>query len=118
MVGADVAMESVVTFSELLMPKLIDDEGSTHEPLTLLSRPMAEARFQAAIVRALLAELQHANASRDLKQQVIEELTVLSARILEVADTVKLMDLGSGPRVSDVYPRWTTDAFDDELVSA
>ncbi|MEO7109109.1 MAG: hypothetical protein ABI183_01615 [Polyangiaceae bacterium] len=117
------------------MSTLTDDEASTREPLTVLSRPMAEARFQAAIVRALLDELQHADASANLQQQVIEELNVLSHRILVVADTLQAMHRAeaepqpppfdqavvateSGPRISDEYPRWTSDTGDDDRKSA
>lgn len=92
----------------------IADEENDHEPLTYLSRPLAEARFQAAIVRALLEELKHPDAPRDMKNQVAEELEILSHRILEVRDAIR----ESTPRNSDVYPTWSADDFDDERRSA
>jgi hypothetical protein len=95
------------------MIQIVDDQ-TEHEPLTYLSRPLAEARFQAAIVRALLEELKHPDAPAAMKKQVAEELEILSHRIMEVGEAIR----ESSPRVSDAYPTWTHDAFDDERESA
>lgn len=92
----------------------IADEQTDHEPLTYLSRPLAEARFQAAIVRALLEELKHPDAPAEMKKQVAEELEILSHRILEVGEAIR----ETAPRVSGAYPKWSDEAFDDERESA
>ena len=56
---------------------------SSHEP-------MASARTQAAIVRALVDEVEHAiansNAEHWMQAQLIEELARLGCRIIDVAD--------------------------------
>jgi hypothetical protein len=50
---------------------------------------MAAARTQAAIVRALVDELEHAsaddNTERWMRAQLIEELTRLGSRIMDLA---------------------------------
>lgn len=50
---------------------------------------MASARNQAAVVRALVDEFEHAttvgNAQRHMRAQLIEELTRLGYRIVDVA---------------------------------
>jgi hypothetical protein len=97
---------------------------------------LAEARFQAAIVRALIDELQHADATAGMEAQVAEELELLSKRILQVADTLRENDAKvpaestapraasisrppeSGLRLRNNWPSWLDEAPDDDLRSA
>ncbi len=92
----------------------ITEDQSERERLTYVSRPLAEARFQAAIVRALLEELKHPDAPPEMKEQLAEELEILRHRILEMGKAVR----ESAPGVSDAYPKWSEDAVDDDLESA
>jgi hypothetical protein len=92
----------------------IADQETEREPLTYLSRPLAEARFQAAIVRALLEELKHPDAPPEMKKQVAEELEILSHRILAVGEAIR----ETSPRNSGVYPKWSQDLFECERESA
>jgi hypothetical protein len=118
----------------------MSDQADSNRPTRLtsapLARPLAEARFQAAIVRALIDELQHVDATPDMEAQVVEELELLSKRILQVADTLRENDAEvpaestasptasislppeSGLRLRNNWPSWLDEAPDDDRRSA
>jgi hypothetical protein len=95
------------------MIRIADLETESH-PLDHLSRPLAEARFQAAIVRALLDELKHPDAPAQVKRQVAEELEILRDRIAKVADAIR----ETTARDSGEYLKWSDDLVEEARVSA
>ena len=132
-VGREVALQTVHLDPERLM----SDQASSFRPSRFtfapLARPLAEARFQAAIVRALIDELDHGGANASMEAQLVEELELLSRRILQVADTMRENEIDahhaaldtrapsilpppdSGRHMRASWPAWLDEAPEEEL---